>query len=34
MSTVLTAAWPLLEFHIINYAIEYVLLQELGDLLF
>jgi hypothetical protein len=34
MSTVLTAAWPLLGFHVVNYAFECILLQELGNLLF
>lgn len=34
MSTVLTATWPLLGFHVVNFAFECVLLQELGNLLF
>lgn len=34
MSTALTAVWPLLGFHVVNYTFEYVLLQELGNLWF
>lgn len=34
MFTVLTAVWPLLGFHVVNYTFEYILLQELDNLLF
>lgn len=34
MSTALTAVWPLLGFHTVNYTFECVLLQELANLLF